>query len=208
MKLDQVVMMQDRWIDLKNRHMWIHGANLDPSDEEPGVEHLMATVVIKNLHALRLDNASKPIIVHLHTCGGVWEEGMAIYDAIKSMPYHVTMVNYTHARSMSSIIFQAADYRIMMPNSYFLFHRGTISMDNEWTTAKSNFEWSSKTVKTMIDIYVESARESKKFNKMSDNKIRSYLSKQMDKKSDVFLTPEEAIEWGFADAILENWDDL
>ena len=42
---------------------------------------------------------------------------MAIFDAIKICRSHVTILVYGQAESMSSIILQAADKRIMMPNS-------------------------------------------------------------------------------------------
>jgi ATP-dependent protease ClpP protease subunit len=120
---EDIQSVHDYWLDVDSRQMWIHGKHDYYRDEEvePGVEYMMATTVIKNLHVLLNHSESEPVVIHLHTCGGDYQEGMAIYDAIKSMPYYVNMINYTHARSMSSIIFQAADNRVMMPNSYFMF---------------------------------------------------------------------------------------
>jgi len=200
-----------RWIDLQNREIWIHGIDMNNDSEyagkEPGVEYMMATRVIKNLHFLRHKSPSKPVVVNLHTCGGMWEEGMAIYDTIMAMPYHVTVISYTHARSMSSIILQAADRRILMPNSYFMFHWGEYWFGSDAAQkAFSNVDFSRKVQnRTMLEIYVQKARNSRKFKGWSEARIRSYLKSQMDKKIDVFLTPEEAIEWGFADEVFSQW---
>ncbi|MDO8668776.1 MAG: ATP-dependent Clp protease proteolytic subunit [Candidatus Buchananbacteria bacterium] len=200
--------VHNHWIDVVNRDIWIHGVDMNTDSYqgiEPGVEFMMANKVIKNLHILRRQSAAEPVTIHLHTCGGIYEEGMAIYDTIKSMPYQVTIISYTHARSMSSIIFQAGDIRLMMPNSYFMFHLGTLELGGELRTVQSNIDFIKLGAKTMVDIYVEKARGGPKFKGWSQEKIRALINREMEKKSDVFLTPEQAIDWGFADGILQEW---
>lgn len=196
------------WIDIVRREIWIHGIDMNTDSyvgEEPGVEYMMATRVIKNLHILRRQSTTEPVTIHLHTCGGMYEEGMAIYDAIKSMPYHVTIISYTHARSMSSIIFQAGDKRLMMPNSYFMFHLGTLQLGGEAKTVQSNADFAKIGNKTMVDIYAERARKGPKFKGWNKTKIRALINREMEKKNDVFLLPQQAIDWGFADGILTEW---
>ena len=203
-----VEQLHNHWIDLIRREIWIHGIDMNTDSYEgvePGVEYMMATKVIKNLHILRHQSSTEPVIIHLHTCGGLWEEGMAIYDTIKSMPYHVTIISYTHARSMSSLIFQAGDTRLMMPNSYFMFHLGTMAFSADMRTFQSNADFAKISNKTMVDIYVEKAIHGPKFKGQSAAKIRFLINREMEKKSDVFLTPEKAIQWGFADGVLKKW---
>ena len=202
---ERIEEIHDYWIDIENRELWIHGVD-DGETEEPGVDYRMATQVIKNLHFLRAQDKEKPVIIHLQTCGGYVEDGLAIYDTIKSMPYHVTMISYTHARSMSSYILQAADTRLLMPSSYFLFHWGTMSLDDTANAVYSQVEYSKKQEDVLMDIYLERVKLGKKFKTWTDSKIRKHIEGLMDKKGDVFLVAEEAIEWGFADGILENWD--
>lgn len=203
--VDQI---HNHWINLVNREIWIHGADMNTDDHlglEPGVEYRMATKVIKNLHILRQQSESEPATIHLHTCGGTYEEGMAIYDAIKLMPYPVTIISYTHARSMSSIIFQAGDKRLMMPNSCFMFHLGTMELAGDARTVWANADFAKVGRETMINIYVESAHKGPKFKGWSRPRIRRLIEREMEKKSDVFLIPKEAIDWGFADGILTKW---
>lgn len=203
-----VEQVHDKWIDTVNREMWIHGIdmNTDSYDgEEPGVEYMMATKVIKNLYILRKQSETEPIVIHLHTCGGMYEEGMAIYDTIMAMPYWVTIISYTHARSMSSIILQAGDERLLMPNSSFMFHLGTLGMEGEVRTVHSMVDFCKKYDQKMIDIYVQMASHGSKFKGWTEIKIRNKIVREMEKKTDVFLTAEEAIEWGFADSIMEQW---
>ena len=153
---EDLVEVHDYWVNRKTREIWIHGVETrDVSGEEPGVEYMMATRVIKNLHLLKDMDRDKEVVVHLHTCGGVWEEGMAIYDTIKSMPYHVTIISYTHARSMSSIILQAADERVLMPSSYFMFHYGSLEVGGHPLQVQSEVDFSRLCDDKMIQIYVD-----------------------------------------------------
>lgn len=206
---DAIQQVHDYWIDLSNRELWVHGIELHVDGEydgkEPGVEFMMATRVIKNLHVLRKQSKTRPVIMHLHTCGGVWEEGMAVYDTVKLMPFHVTIISYTHARSMSSLILQAGDTRLLMPSSYFMFHRGTLDVSGETKTVYSNVDYNRYCDRLMTDIYLESAMKGHRFRGRKKATVRRALKDAMDRRGDVFLTAEEAIDWGFADGLVTEW---
>lgn len=200
-------------IDLKSNHIYLMGVDrgyeVEPGVIEPGVEFTMANRLIKNINICMRVNPGKPIIIHLKTCGGLWEEGMAIYDAIKSCPSPVTILNYTHARSMSSIIFQAADKRVMMPNSIFMFHDGTYEIGGTVKTVRSTIDFDKKNDRIMLGIYAEKMNESGKMQGYGVQKIQKWLRAQMDKKEDVFLTAKETVNLGLADEIFNyDWSSL
>lgn len=176
---------------------------------EPGVEYQMSARFIKNLQVLADQDPARTILVHMKTCGGDWTEGMAIYDAIKFSPNPIVILNYTHARSMSSIIFQAADRRVMMPHSYFMFHDGTLEVSGTFKGAITNVEWAKKEHPVMIDIYASRMKEKGRYSKMAKADIKTMIEDQMNKKEDVFLTAQQAIDWGLADSIFDgNWQRL
>ena len=194
-------------LDIKKNEIFLfptevraHGEMLDT--DEPGIEWTISNRFIRNLKLLEQLNPNRDVLIHMKTCGGFWEEGMAIYDAIKAHPTYVTIINYTHARSMSSIIFMAGNLRFMTPHSYFMFHMGTIFF---YGTVKSAFSYIDfeKIVcqKQMLDIYCAALKEQGKYSRKSLAKIREILQFQMDRKEEVYLTAEEAVEWGFADGI-------
>jgi len=190
-------------VDIDKRDIFLFGREelyADESEAEPGVDYRMANRFIKNLRILQAISAD-PILVHMKTCGGDWVEGIAIYQAIKSCPNYVAILNYTWARSMSSIILQAADYRAMMPYSVFMYHDGTISqagtLKQFWTEA----EQLKASSKLMMDIYLESCEDAPEFKGMTRAQIRKKLRYQMDKKEEVYLTAEETVEHGFADVV-------
>lgn len=175
---------------------------------EPGVEYTMANRFIKNINLLSGLSKTKPILVHMKTCGGYVEEGMAIYDSILAVPNPVTIVNYTHARSMSSIILQAANKRIMMPNSYFMFHTGELALSGTNKQVHSIVEFDKRTTDMMLTIYAERIKHTpgSQFKTWTMARIRDMLVHEMDRKEDVHLSAQEAIKWGFADEIFSDWE--
>lgn len=176
--------------------------------EEPGVEYMMVSRFIKNLRQLELTN-SDPILIHMKTCGGFEQEGFAIYDAIRFCPCHVTILSYTHARSMSSIILQAADRRVLMPNSYFMIHWGWASFTGGQQAVLSWAEFERQMEPRFLAVYLDKMAHSKEFGSWSRKRIERFLREKMGEKGDVILSPKEAILWGLADRIFTgNWKGL
>ncbi len=212
---DPVAQLHDYNIDIPSNHIYLFGEETysDLAEgAEPGVEYIMSNRFIRNLNIL-MRKSDAPILVHMKTCGGDWKEGMAIYDAIKACPNPIIILNYTHARSMSSLIFQAADKRVMMPHSTFMFHDGTIAMDGTVKQFYTEYEQTKAAEEQMLEIYINSMKSDGKFKDEKPEKIRKWLRDQMDKKEDVFLNAQQAIEYGFADEIfgadgVYDWEAL
>ena len=116
----------DRWfdynVDVESRTIYMGSIQSD-MDFESGVNSSMAEYFIKGIHMLESKSVDSITII-MNNPGGDWYHGMAIYDAIKMSKCHCTIKVYGHAMSMGSIILQAADKRIMMPNSRFMIHFG------------------------------------------------------------------------------------
>jgi len=200
-------------VDIQSNHIYLFGVDRGyesvPGDQEPGIEYVIASRFIRNINLCMRANPDKPIVIHMKSCGGYWEEGMAIYDAIKSCPNKVTILNYTHARSMTSIIFQAADKRVMMPNSYFMCHDGTYYVEGTVKQVRSNLQFDKRTEHTMLNIYAERMNKKGEFKGQGITKIKKWLREEMNKKEDVFLTPTQTIELGLADCIFNyDWTTL
>lgn len=198
-------------LDPQSYHIYLFGSeSLAGTDAceggEPGVEYTMANRFIINLNVLMrtaVDSKGQPypIMIHMKTCGGDWTEGMAIYDAIKACPNPITILNYTHARSMSSLIFCAANKSVMMPHSYFMFHDGTYAEAGTVKQVMSGVEFYKRSEDTMLNIYVERMKQKGKYSKWAKQRIFKMLRSEMDKKEDVYLTAEDAVKWGLADEV-------
>lgn len=198
-------------INWDTRELYLH-AYLG-RDESEEVDERMAQQLIKNLTFLSYLNTNRdPIVIHMMTCGGDWNYGMAIYDAIEACRCPVSILAYGHARSMSSIILQSADYRVLMPNVEFLIHFGTYGNEGNWTSMESEHEQYQKAQSLMLDIYTEKAKNGQFFinKKWSFKRIKKYFDDTMKTKQEWYMTPREAIEYGLADAILgdEGYENI
>lgn len=211
---DLASQLHDCDLDLKSNHIYLFGVDRgydltgSENGDEPGVDYTMANRFIKNFNLCMRKNPKKPILIHMKSCGGDWQEGMAIYDTIRSCPWPVTILNYTHARSMTSIILQAANKRVMMPHSYFMLHDGTLSVSGTYKQVKSIISFD-KTKEAMLDIYVRSMKQHGELSTKTAKYIKNWIISKMDKKEDVFLSANEAVKFGLADEVFDyNWKNL
>jgi ATP-dependent protease ClpP protease subunit len=107
-----------------------------------------------------LDGISdSPIIVHMCSRGGCWEEGIGIYDSIMSCRSHVTIIVWGAAFSMGSVILQAGDERLLSKHSSMMIHDGNEGMEKD---AKSYEAWgrhSGVVRRQMYDIYLNKVKK-------------------------------------------------
>ena len=188
-------------IDPRNREVYLH-SSFD-SEEESGVEFRSAVMFEKNIRYLNLIS-NEPILVHMHLPGGDWQDCMGIMDAISSSAAKIFILAYGKVESASSILFQYADLRVLMPNTHMLIHYGSLSIDNEHKAAKSSFEWSEKESLKMINMFSERCIDSPiaKERNWKKHIIKKHIMSQLDNKSDWILNADESVYYGFADGVL------
>jgi len=193
--------LQEYNVSVVSREIYLHGYRDLEVEEEPGMEYRMATKFIKNLNLLN-NQGREPILVHQHTVGGNWNDGMAIYDAIVASISPVVILAYAHARSMSSITFQGASLRVMMPNADFMVHQGTVYVEDTVLGAQTHMATCRENDETMLDIYSSKCKGSQKFHNTSKGEICKYIRRKMEEKQEWYLTAQEAVKYGFADGVL------
>jgi len=148
------------------------------NSEESGVDFEEAKNAIKNIHILDSIN-HKQITIILNDIGGDEYHGFAIYDALKKAKSPIKIIVYGQAMSMGSIILQAGNKRLLMPN----------------TESKSAESWgreSKRIREQMYQIY---------YSKMKKKRI---TLKEIEKmcEHDNIITPKRAIKLGLADKII------
>lgn len=200
---DNVVLAHDYNILPAFREVFLHASTYD-SIEEEGVDFKSAVKFQKNIRLLTSVSEEDPILVHMNIPGGSWEDGLSIYDTIKECPCYVCILAYGKVQSASSIILQAADSRILMPNTTVLIHYGSISLDSEHTVASNTIKWNEKETKKMVDIFVNRCKNSpiaieKKWK--SNSVIKKHIESQIKNQGDWIMNAEEAVYYGFADGI-------
>ena len=204
---DQVLYdIHNHAINLNLRDIYLHSYYVKDDDEEPGVEYRQATTFIKNLHVLDQGVDPKPILVHLHSEGGSWYNGMAIFNAVQFSQSYITMLAYSQASSMSGIILQSATLRILMPDCHFLMHQGSTDVYGGHPMAvKSAADFEQKACKRMLQLFAERGIKGPYFAKRKSTTVESvyrFFDKKLKDRVDWFLDAEETVFYGLADAIL------
>ena len=192
-------------LDVQSREIYLNGY-VTNSDEDPGVDYRMASNFIKNIRILDLVSHD-PIIIHMHSVGGEWNDGMAMYDAIGLTRSHVTIIAYGQAESMSSILFQSADNRVMMPNAYFMSHFGSSSYSGRYLDVQNAAKFEGSCNETMLDIYTASCVSGKYFKEnyesVDEDEVRNFLRRKL-KNGDWYLNAHESAYYGLSDCVLST----
>jgi ATP-dependent Clp protease, protease subunit len=190
---NRTAMFHDYSIDIPSRTIWMGSERVTMSDES-GTDAQMAERIIKNLTLL--DSVSgDPITILMNNPGGDWHSGMAIVDRMLSCRSSITIVGLGQIFSMGSVIFQAADNRIMTPNAIQMLHYGFFGVEGETKTVQKWAKESQRIDAKTEQIYFDKMKV--KNPKITLHKVKELLDR------DTILTAEESIELGLADSILE-----
>jgi ATP-dependent Clp protease protease subunit len=193
--------IHDYNINLASREIYLH-SHMDAEDD-PGVEYKMAVKFVKNLHMLDFKGPGN-VLVHMHTDGGVWSDGMAIFNAIKFARSPVTMLAYAQASSMGGVVLQAADKRVLMPDCELMVHHGSITVDQNTVAAKSAIDQNERFCGRMLQMFGERAVHAPYFKerKYTLRRTMNFIDSKIRQVGDWFLTAEEAVYYGFADGVM------
>jgi len=169
-------------IDMRRRIIWIHGS-VDESNFEK---------FSKNMHML--EQTSGEITIRLCSEGGHVSYGWGIYDLILLSKNYIKVIVESKCESMATVILQAADERIMLPNSRMMIHVGTEEYAEQHPEDIKRWkEWSEKDEKKTEDIYLKRIKEKKP--RYTRKQLQSMLT------FDTILNPKQAIELGLADKV-------
>lgn len=129
------------------------------------------------------------INVYLNSYGGEVAEGIAIYNSLKRHKAAVKTVCDGMACSIASVIFMAGDERIMNNASLLMIH-------NAWTYTSGNADQLRKEADDLDKISNLSVKAYMEHISISEEELKALLD------AETFLSPEEALEYGFATTII------
>jgi ATP-dependent Clp protease, protease subunit len=190
-------------VNIHSREIFLSGYEGDSQEADPGVDYRSAATFLRNFSMLENLGRSK-IVIHMQIDGGCWSNGLAVFDAIRAAKSQTTILAYAQASSMSGVVFQAADHRIMMPNTHFMLHYGSIGFESTSQAASEAVRFNDKECVKMLRIFAERAVAGPWFRskRWGIKRVSEYLDREMRDKGDWYLSAEEAIEMGLADCIL------
>jgi ATP-dependent Clp protease, protease subunit len=159
------------------------------------VEDQMANAIMAQMLFLESDNPEQDITLMINSPGGVITAGMGIYDTMQYIKCDVSTIVVGQACSMGSFIAQAgtAGKRFMLPNSRHMIHQpsgGARGMASDIEISyREIMYWKTR----LTELYV-------KHN--SAGKTYEQFERDMDR--DTFMSAQQAVEYGLADAIVEK----
>ena len=170
---------------LKDRKVFLWGAVTDKSARD----------ITEKLLYLESEAPGEEITFYINSPGGSITAGMAVYDTMKLISSPVKVVVTGMAASMGSILLCGAEkgLRYLYPHSRVLIHQPLIS---------------GQMVAVAVDIHIqaqEMERLRDELNAILASSSGQKLEKiQKDTDRDFYMTAQEAIDYGLADAIVDK----
>ena len=162
-----------------------------------------ASLVVAQLLFLESENPNADILFYINSPGGLVTAGLAIYDTMQFIKPDVSTIVVGQACSMGSFLAQAGapGKRLVLPESRTMIHRvssgtpgtsGSVHVqDLQFEDAKRSFEESQRLNKRLTELYVK-----------HNTAGRTYDDMFATMKFDTFLSAEEAVSFGLADAVV------
>ena len=130
------------------------------------------------------------VTVHINSNGGELKEGLGIYNVLKSRG-NVTTICEGFAASAGSVIFCAGKTRIMQPASLLFIHQAQMETQGN----ADDFQKAADDLRIVTSAAVEAYKEAG--ITIDDDQLGAML------KAETWITPEEAVAYGFATQISE-----
>jgi ATP-dependent Clp protease protease subunit len=155
----------------------------------------MSTLVVAQLLFLEAENPKKEISMYINSPGGVVSSGLSIYDTMQYVRPKIATMCVGQAASMGSLLLAAGEQgmRFCLPNSRVMVHQPSGGFQGQASDIALHAQEILDLKKRLNMIYV----------KHTNQKISS-VEKALDR--DNFMTPEQSLDWGIIDKIIDRRD--
>jgi ATP-dependent Clp protease, protease subunit len=157
------------------------------------VDDTVANLVVAQLLHLESDDPDKDISIYINSPGGSIYAGLAIYDTMQFIKPEVQTICVGIAMSMGSLLLAggAKGKRMALPNSRILIHQPSAGFEGQSSD---------------IEIH---AREVLNLRRRIDEIYAHHTGQPVDQvhedmERDRFFKPEEAVDYGLVDRVLES----
>ena len=153
----------------------------------------MSTLVVAQLLFLEAENPKKEISIYINSPGGVVSSGLSIYDTMQYVRPKIATMCVGQAASMGSLLLAAGEQgmRFCLPNSRVMVHQPSGGFQGQASDIALHAQEILDLKKRLNMIYV----------KHTNQKISS-VEKALDR--DNFMTPEQSLDWGIIDKIIDR----
>ncbi|MCD6454278.1 MAG: ATP-dependent Clp endopeptidase proteolytic subunit ClpP [Candidatus Aminicenantes bacterium] len=157
------------------------------------IDETTANVIVAELLFLEAQDPEKDIYLYINSPGGEITAGLAIYDTMQFIKPDVVTICIGQAASMAAVILSAGakGKRFSLPNSRIMLHQPMGGYQGPAPDIKIWAEEILRLKEKLIDILHRHTGQSKK-------------KLEKDTERDYFMSPEEALEYGIIDKIIEK----
>ena len=157
------------------------------------VDEDSANLIVAQLVHLESDDPDKDIHLYINSPGGSIYAGLAIYDAMQFIRPDVQTICYGIAMSMGSLLLTAgtAGKRFALPNSRILIHQPSAGFEGQATDIEIHAQEILSVRNRIDEIYAHHTGQ-------------SLEQVHGDMERDRFFKPEEAVEYGLIDRVIEH----
>ncbi|KAJ1974005.1 hypothetical protein H4R34_004884 [Dimargaris verticillata] len=157
------------------------------------VHDAMASVVVAQLLFLEAENPEKPISLYINSPGGSVTAGLAIYDTMQYVQSPITTLCHGQACSMGSLLLAAGSpgKRYSLPNASIMVHQPSGGASGQASDIAIHAREILKTRDRLNRIYHRHTGQD-----------LATVEKMMER--DTFLAPEEAVQFGLIDKVIEK----
>ncbi len=157
------------------------------------VNDQVANLIVAQLLHLESEDPEKDISLYINSPGGSIYAGMAIYDTMQFVKPDIQTMCMGVAMSMGSLLLTAGakGKRFSLPNSRVLIHQPSAGFEGQSTDIEIHMNEILKTRKRMDEIYAHHTGQ-------TEEQVRA------DMERDRFFKPEQAVEYGLIDRVIEN----
>jgi ATP-dependent Clp protease, protease subunit len=157
------------------------------------IDDQIANLVVAQLLHLESVDPDKDISIYINSPGGSIYAGLAIYDTMQFIKPDVSTICCGVAMSMGSLLLTggAAGKRMSLPNSRMLIHQPSAGFEGMATDIEIHAREIMKTRARVDEIYAQHTG-------------RTVEEVHRDMERDRFFKPEEAVEYGLIDKVIES----
>lgn len=157
------------------------------------VHDAVSTLIVAQLLFLEAENPKKEIAFYINSPGGSVSAGLAMYDTMKYIRPAVSTMCIGMAASMGSLLLTAGEkgLRFSLPNSRVMVHQPSGGFQGQASDIERHAQDIIKMKRRLNEIYVEHTGQRYEI-----------IEKTLDR--DHFMSPEEAVDFGLIDKVLEK----
>ena len=160
---------------------------------EGEIDSEAACEFIKKIMILNAEDSSKPIDVLINSPGGEINSGMVMYDVIQASKASIRMFCIGRAYSMGAVLFACGNHgRYMLPHGELMLHEPLLG---------NRVGGNSSSIKSISESLLETKRKMNQILAKHTGKSEKEVEKAT--SYDHYYSPEESIEFGLCDKIVD-----